>query len=156
MRVKKRIKPLTYKRLLNKIGNSLKRMDGLNFLESYAVFMGRAQLVEFALKKILIKRYRYGSRRLERMTLGGAISELERLGLRPDFVSLLRELNEHRIEMAHEFLNDHMHLSAIDRMFGPVSLKPLRHALWKVQEAIHVFDYLNQNKILYKRQRIAY
>jgi hypothetical protein len=55
--------------------------------------MGKAQLIEFALKKILRKRYRYGERKLERLTIGVAISELDRLGMRKDFIALLRELS---------------------------------------------------------------
>jgi hypothetical protein len=149
-------KALTSKMLMKKVGKSLAQMDKLNFLESYAMFMGKVQLIEFGLKKILIKRYRYGERKLEKMTLGGAISELERLGLRKDFVFLLRQLNEHRIKMAHEFLADHFHLTSLDHSFGRLSLKPLNYALWKVQETIHVYDWLNQNRWFYKRQRKAY
>jgi hypothetical protein len=58
--------------------------------------------------------------------------------------------------MAHVFLADHLHLTSLDQSFGHLSLKPLRHALWKVEETIHVFDHLNQNRMLYKRQRKAY
>jgi hypothetical protein len=142
--------------LWKKIDKSMKRYSKFNFLENYAIFMGKAQLLEFSLKKILIRRYRYGERKLERMTLGRAIAELERLGMRKDFVSQLRQLNSHRIKMAHEFLTDFLHLVSLDRRFGRLLVRPLNHALWTVEETIHVFDHLNQNKMLYKRQRIAY
>ena len=91
---------LTPDMLEKKIHNSMKRYSKFNFLESYAVFMGKAQLVEFGLKRILRKRYRYGDRRLERMTLGVAIADLERLGMRKDFVWQARQLNRHRVKMA--------------------------------------------------------
>ena len=45
-------------------------MDKLSFLESYAMFMGKAQLIEFKLKKILFVKRRYSESRLDRMTLG--------------------------------------------------------------------------------------
>ena len=88
-------------------------MGKLNFLESYAMFMGKAQLIEFALKKILAKNYRYGQRKLDRMTLGRAIADLDQLGMRKDLVELLRELNKFRITMAYNFLAEHMHLASL-------------------------------------------
>src|SRR5215475_10446269 len=144
-RKKRRDKRLTARMVMNKVGKRLAKLERMNFLECYAVFMSKAQLVEFALKKILFKKYRYGKRRLEKMTLGVAIAELEQRGLRKDFVSLLWRLNKHRKKMAHEFLADHSHMVALDRRFGHLSLKPLRNALWKVEETIQVFDFLNQN-----------
>jgi hypothetical protein len=154
--MKRHNKTLTPEMLLRKIGKSMAHLSKMNFLETYAIFMGKAQLVEFALKKILRQKYRYGERKLARMTLGAAITELDQNGLRKDFVALLRQLNEFRINMAHEFLADHAHLSSWDRRFGHLSLKSLRYALWKVEETIQVFDHLNQNRMLYKRQRKAY
>ena len=154
--MKRRGKTLTPKMLMRKMNKSMAYMGKISLLENYAMFMGKAQLIEFALKKILIKRYRYDNSRLEKMTLGGAIGELERLGMRKDFVALLRELNEFRIDMAHNFLVDHSSLVALDRSFGQLSRKPLQTALFKVEETVHVYDFLNQNKQLYKRQRKAY
>ena len=88
---------LTLDMLFEKICKSMKSYRRFKCLESYAVFMGKAKLIEFCLKKILCKRYRYTEKKLERMTLGGAVAELDRLGMRKDFISLLRDLNTHRI-----------------------------------------------------------
>ena len=88
---------LTPDMLLEKIGQSMRPYSKFNFLESYAVFMGKAQLIELGLKRILRKRYRYAEKKLDRMTLGGAVAELEQRGMRKDFISLLRDLNTHRI-----------------------------------------------------------
>lgn len=52
-------KTLTPDVLRKKIHTSMKRYNKFSLLENYAVFMGKAQLVEFGLKKILIRRYRY-------------------------------------------------------------------------------------------------
>jgi hypothetical protein len=62
--MKRRSKTLTPKMLMRKIGRSMGRLSKLSFLETYAIFMSKAQLIEFALKKILRKRYRYGGRKL--------------------------------------------------------------------------------------------
>jgi hypothetical protein len=76
------------------------------------MFMGKAQLIEFSLKKILLKRFHSNETELEKMTLGRAIAELEKLGLRKDFLDTLRQLNEFRIDMAHNFLMDHLAMVA--------------------------------------------
>jgi hypothetical protein len=66
------------------------------------MFMGKAQLVELSLKNILETKYRYDENRIKRWTLGTAIIELEKCGLRQDFIVLLKDLNEHRVYIAHE------------------------------------------------------
>jgi len=128
----------------------------LSFLESYAMFMGKTQLIEFSLKRILSLKYRYGKKKLDKMTLGGVISELEKLGIRKDFILVLRELNKLRINMAHDFLVEHFALTTLDRRYGRFSLKPLRHAIFWLEQTVHVFNFLNQNKYLYKGQRKVY
>jgi 2-phospho-L-lactate transferase/gluconeogenesis factor (CofD/UPF0052 family) len=64
-------------------------------------------------KGVLSLRYRYGKKKLDKMTLGGAISELEKLGIREDFIFVLREVNKYRINMAHDFLVDHLRSSLL-------------------------------------------
>jgi hypothetical protein len=154
--MKGRRKKLTPQILMRRISHGLTYMSRLSFLENYAMFMGKAQLVEFSLKKILSVRGRYSQSRLKRMTLGGAISELEKLGVRGDFALLLRELNKFRIDLAHEFLVGHLSLVVLDARFGRLSWRPLRDALAKVEETIHVYDFLNQNRCLFQRQRKVY
>ena len=121
MRVVERNKTLTPKMLNKKIDKGMASASKLNFLDNYAMFMGKAQLIEFSLKRILMRRYRYSETRCDRMTLGITVSELERLGLRKDFVSLLRELNKVRNNMAHEFLVDYLAVVSLDRKFGRLS-----------------------------------
>lgn len=149
---------LTPDMLWKKIDKSMKRYRNYNFLESYAVFMGRAQAVEWGLKRILRRKYRLGDRRLDRMTLGGAIGELARRGMRPDFIGVLRELNKVRNNMAHEFLLNFSLMISIDRRWaGSHShMRSLSRAMFEAERSIHVFDHLNTNKMFYKRQRIAY
>jgi hypothetical protein len=99
--VSKRLSP---KQLHARVTKRLRKSDNLNFLESFAMFMGKAQLVELALKKILVTKYGYQESRIERWTLGTAIKELKKCGLRKDFIALLEDLNDHRIHIAHELL----------------------------------------------------
>jgi len=144
--------------LWKKIDKSMKRYRKFNFLESYAVFMGRAQAVEWGLKRILRRKYRRGEKTLDRMTLGGAIWELERRGMRADFIAVLRELNKVRNKMAHAFLLDLSLMASIDRRWlqAHFHIRSLSRAMFEAERCIHVFDHLNTNKMFYKRQRVAY
>jgi hypothetical protein len=92
----------------------LRKYDKLNFLESFAMFMGKAQVVELGLKNLLINKYGLEEERIEKWSLGGVIAELEKRGCRKDFVGLLEELKERRNYIAHELLAD----DAIMRRFA--------------------------------------
>jgi hypothetical protein len=70
------------------VARRLPRIDGFSFLESFAMFMGKAQLVELGLKNILTSKYGYDDERIERWSLGRVIKELRKCGLRQDFVHL--------------------------------------------------------------------
>jgi hypothetical protein len=124
-------------------------LEKLSFLELYSVFIGKAQIVEMALKRRLVDQYDYSESKISRWTLGTTITELEKNGLRPDFVALLRELLEFRNYLAHEFLADHALMNSVAGLrAGTLSMKPLRHALFKVEEVIVVHDFLAENNFL--------
>src|SRR3990167_1493889 len=139
-------KTLTPKQLESKIWKRLKRIDKLNFLESYAVFMGKVQIIEMALKNILINKYKYEEDRIEKWTLDGLIRELKRLKLRGDFTSLLEELKDYRNYIAHDLLADY---ALMKKLFGTkadrLSWKRLRQGLFIVEKTIQVHDFLMEN-----------
>lgn len=140
---------LTTKQLQARVFKRLSSLDEMNLLERYAHFMGRAQIIELTLKGLLARKYGFTDDQLERVTLGGAISRLQKAGLRADFINLLRQLNEHRIEMAHEFLAVHASgVGMFGKGFARLSEKPLRYALFKVEEVIVVYDYLVKHDYL--------
>lgn len=132
--------------LMNRVFKRLIRLEKLSFLEQYAMFMGKTQLVESALKQRLVEKYGFDEARVEKWTLGRAINELESNGLRPDFIALLRELLEYRNDLAHEFLAVHAFMQSLaGSKAGRLSAKQLRMALYKVEEVIVVHDFLNEN-----------
>jgi hypothetical protein len=53
----KKAKRLTPKQVLARVTRRLQKADKLNFPERFAMFMGKAQLVEFGLKRILLNKY---------------------------------------------------------------------------------------------------
>jgi hypothetical protein len=135
---------LSAKQVHSRVVRRLRKNDSLNFLENFAMFLGKAQLVELALKRILMTKYGYEEgRRLTRLTLGQAITELKNCGLRKDFIALLEDLNEHRIYIAHELLADD---ALMQKLAGAktrlLALKLLDRALYAVETVIVVHDFL--------------
>jgi hypothetical protein len=145
-RFNKKLKP---KELITKISKTLVPLDKLSFLEQYGMFMGKVQLVEFVLKKLLRNKYHYTEKKTEKFTLGASIVELKKLGLRKDFIFLLEQLNEYRIQIAHYLLaDDAIGKSLIGEKFEHLSMKTLNYGLIKVEEVIQVYDFLSANKYL--------
>jgi predicted ferric reductase len=142
-------KRLSSKQLNARVFKRLRKTDNLSFLEHFAMFMGKAQLVEMSLKKILADRYHYDEDRIERWTLGTTIKELEKCRLRKDFIVLLKELNEHRVHIAHNLLSDDALMRKLAGSEGQsFARKSLKRALYAVEAVIVVHDFLATNKYL--------
>src|SRR5262245_60414668 len=105
-RSRKKAKRLTPRQVLGRVTRRLQKFDKLNFLERYAMFMGKAQLVELGLKRILLSKYGYKDEKIENWPLGAVVKELKKLGLRGDFVALVEDLKDQRNYIAHEMLVD--------------------------------------------------
>lgn len=73
-------------------------------LEQYAIFMGKAQILEFGLKGLLARKFNVSHAEMGRWTLGKTKNELRNKGVRPDFIRILESVVDHRNNMAHEFL----------------------------------------------------
>ena len=90
--------------IIDAVSHRLEKYKNLNSLEFYSMFMGKAQVLEFGLKNILVQRYGYDPKKIQRWTLGTVRKELEKSGLRSDFISLLKSVVEYRNYIAHEML----------------------------------------------------
>jgi hypothetical protein len=142
-------KRLTAKQVNFRVGNRLRKFDNLNFLESFAMFMGKARLVELSLRKILTVKYSYDEDRIERWTLGTTINELEKCGLRKDFIMLLKDLNERRNYIAHELLADDALMKKLAGLKAQrFAWKSLERGLYSVETVIVVHDFLVANRYL--------
>lgn len=116
-----------------------------SMLEQYAMFMGKAQLLEFALKGLLTRKYNVPPEVMERWTLGKTKNELKDKGLRADFVSLLESLVGHRNNMAHEFLAN----NAITRSIANFSERKLYgdlfRAVYELEQLIILYDWCEEH-----------
>jgi hypothetical protein len=117
----------------------------LSFAEQFAMFMGKAQLLELGLKGVLASKFGYDFDKMERWTLGQVRRELETVGVRPDFLALLKAVVEKRNFIAHEIL-------AAEAMVGAIlgegnqftkNHRELSKAVYELEQLILHFD-LNQ------------
>jgi hypothetical protein len=145
----KKAKRLTGKQVIARVTRRLQKADKLNFLESFAMFMGKAQLVEFGLKRILLNKYGYKEEKIENWPLGAVIKELKKLGLRRDFIALVEQLKEHRNYIAHDMLvSDAMMRELAGSGARRFAWKSLERGLFIVEEVIVVHDFLASNEFL--------
>ena len=84
----------------------LAKQGDLSFLEQYAMYMGKAQILEMGLKGVLIRKFNYEEETIDRWTLGIIANELKGNNIREDFTSFLDGVVEYRNSIAHEILAD--------------------------------------------------
>ncbi|MDP3583530.1 MAG: hypothetical protein Q8R61_00245 [Thiobacillus sp.] len=128
-----------------KVHAKLDEYKQLSMLEQYAMFMGKAQILEFGLKGLLTRRYNIPPEDMERWTLGITRNELRDRGLRADFISLLDSLVDYRNNMAHEFLVN----NAITRSIADLSQRKLYgdlfRAVYELEQIIILYDWCEEN-----------
>jgi hypothetical protein len=119
-------KSLTGKQVHAIVVRRLRRIERLNFLESFAMFMGKAQLVELGLKNILTGKYGYDEERIESWSLGRVVKALRESGVSQK-LSGLKSLSrgQYLVEQAivvHDFLVG----GKVDANDGRASTSPQR------------------------------
>jgi hypothetical protein len=124
----------------------LKKYEELSSLEQFAMFMGKAQLLELALKSLLIRLFNYDADHIQKWTLGRTTRALKESGLRGDFVALLEGFVRHRNYIAHEYLaNDALFRRILGRDIGRFERKHLERGIFAVEQAILIYDWLEQH-----------
>ncbi|MBA2704502.1 MAG: hypothetical protein H0U60_11690 [Blastocatellia bacterium] len=111
------------------------------------MFMGKAQVLELGLKSLLIRLFNYDPDRIQRWTLGRTTRELKDNGLRADFIALLEDFVDYRNYIAHEYLaNEALLRRILRRDIGRLARKHLERGIFKVEEAIVIYDWLEQHR----------
>jgi hypothetical protein len=136
---------LTEDQIKDLVNAKLEEYKDLGVLEKYAMFMGKAQILEFGLKGLLSREYGVPPEDIERWTLGKTKSELKNRGLRPDFISFLESVVSYRNDMAHEFLAN----NAITRSIANFSDRKLHgdlfRAIYELEQIIILYDWCEEN-----------
>lgn len=124
----------------------VKKYDSLSFLEQYAMFMGKAQVLEMGLKSLLVRKYSFEPEQIEKLTLGQTTRELEKYGLRADYIALLKRVVEHRNYIAHELLvNNAILNSLLDGESGNLGAREFQHGIYALEQAIFLYDWTEEH-----------
>lgn len=123
----------------------LEEYKELSVLEQYAMFMGKAQILEFGLKGLLSRMYGVPSDSMERWTLGRTKNELRDKGLRPDFISYLESVVNYRNDMAHEFLLNNAITQSMANFSECELYGDLFRAIYELEQIIILYDWCEEN-----------
>lgn len=123
----------------------LKNYDKLSLPEQLAMFMGKAQLFELALKQLLASRYDHKFDAIEMWSLGRTARELKKCGLRPDFVTLLEIVVEHRNFIAHELLASNVFVTGLTGKTARFVTRPLEHGIYDLEQVMFLHDWCEKH-----------
>lgn len=114
-------------------------------LEQYAIFMGKAQILEFGLKGLLARKFNVPLEDMELWTLGRTRTELRQRGLRSDFIRFLDSVVDHRNNVAHEFLVNTEIIRSIANFSERKLYGDLFRALYEIEQVIILHDWCEEN-----------
>ena len=114
-------------------------------LEQYAIFMGKAQILEFGLKGLLARKFNVPLEDMELWTLGRTRTELRQRGLRSDCIRFLDSVVDHRNNMAHEFLVNTEIIRSIANFSERKLYGDLFRALYEIEQVIILHDWCEEN-----------
>ena len=114
-------------------------------LELYAIFMGKAQILEFGLKGLLYRKYEFSFESMEKWTLGRVKNELEKKGLRKDFIMLLSSVVTYRNHIAHEFLLNNLIAKSLGDFSDRKLYGDLFRAICELEQIIIIYGWTEEN-----------
>jgi hypothetical protein len=123
----------------------LEGYKNLSVLEQYAMFMGKAQILEFGLKGLLSRMYGVPSGSMEKWTLGKTKNELGDKGLRPDFIAYLESVVNYRNDMAHEFLLNNAITQSMANFSERKLYGDLFRAIYELEQIIILYDWCEEH-----------
>lgn len=123
----------------------LEGYKNLSELEQYAMFIGKAQILEFGLKGLLSRMYGIPSESMEKWTLGKTKNELRDKGLRPDFIAYLERVVIYRNDMAHEFLLNNAITQSMAKFSERKLYGDLFRAIYELEQIIILYDWCEEH-----------
>jgi hypothetical protein len=137
---------LTGEQIHKELFRRLKKYKNKNFLEQFAMFMGLVQLLELALKNLLVRKFGVDEEKLETWTLGRTITALRKHGLRADYLALLDSVLEYRNLIAHELLANQALLRSISSKYsGGKEMRILQKATIELEQAALLYDWTQEH-----------
>ncbi len=123
----------------------VEKYNDLSVLEQYAMFIGKAQILEFGLKGLLSRKFEIPIDDMERWTLGKTKNELRDRGLRADFITLLESVVDYRNYMAHEFLVNNAITQLIANFSERKLFGDLFRAIYELEQILILYDWCEEN-----------
>jgi hypothetical protein len=125
----------------------LKKYEAMSFLESFAMFMGNAQILELSLKGLLHRQFGVELPTMERWTLGVTANELSQRGLRPDFIQLLKGVVDYRNYIAHELIaNEAILQSLLSGASARFELRRLEKGIYELEQLMFLYDWAEEHQ----------
>lgn len=130
----------------NEVFRRMEKYEHKSFLESFSIYLGTAQILEFALKNLLKEHFNVYEEETEKLTLGQVRAKLESLGLRSDYTELLKQVVKNRNHAAHELLANQALIGSLGvEISERIQFKELRHFIFGLEQAVFLFDYFHHN-----------
>ena len=136
---------LSREEIQQRVNAKLDEQKGLSFFEQYAMYMGKAQLLEFGLKGLMHRKFKTPIDSMGRWTLGKTKNELAENGIRPDFIEYLESVVEHRNAMAHEFLLNCAVMNSLGSFSGQAPIGDLFRATYELEQIIILHDWCEEH-----------
>ncbi len=141
---------LTPEDINDRLDDRLLKYEDLNFLERCGMYLGIAQLLEFDLKKLLAEKYDCEIKKMEEWSLGKVYSELEKNGIRPDFLQILKNTKDNRNYIAHELIANRI---VMDVFFGKLipenhydkESRRLDKFIIELEQLVIIYNWINTN-----------
>jgi len=139
------ITPLSGEQIKAAVYANMDQYKDRSVLEQYAIFMGKAQILELGLKGLLAHTFEVPLESMELWTLGRAKNELRDRGIRLDFIRFLEGVVAHRNNMAHEFLVNTEITRSIANFTDRKLYGDLFRALYEIEQIIILHDWCQEN-----------
>lgn len=131
----------TFDNLAEEVQARLKAYGDHNLLEQFAMFMGTAQVLELSLKQLLHHKYNIDFERIENLTLGQVAGKLEKNGLRPDFIQLLKSVVEYRNYITHSLLVDQIMLHELGAGNARFGRRDFEKGIYEVEQLWLIYQW---------------
>jgi hypothetical protein len=143
---KSNIPSLSAKEIKARVFTRIKKYEHLKFLEQSAMFLGRAQILEFFLKNLLTSKFGYKLERIEKWTLGRTKNELILCCVRRDYIVLLQSVVDYRNYIAHEiFVKQAISESLLTNYSFHSEKNMLYKAIYELEQIIFLSELCQKN-----------
>ena len=136
---------LSAKEIENAVNKKLEGYKNLSFLEQYAMYMGKAQILELGLKGLLARKYEVPFESMEKWTLGRVKNELSQRGLRQDFIAYLSSVVDYRNYIAHELLVNNAITKSIANFSDRKLYGDFFRGIYELEQIIVLHDWCEEH-----------